>query len=45
MRLPLVTVTFVHSHVSGPMRTGDFTMPWSLIGRWMSDVTWSKSQM
>ena len=27
------------------MRTGDFTMPWSLIGTWMSAVTWSKSQM
>ena len=45
MSVPRVMVTLVASQQSGPIRTGDFTRPWSLIGRPRSSVLWSKSQM
>ena len=44
MSVPLVTTTFVPSQTSSPIRTGDLTMPWSLIGTTSEVVTWSKSQ-
>ncbi len=45
MSVPRRTVTLVASQQSGPIRTGDFASPWSLIGTVMSSVRWSKSQM
>lgn len=44
MEVPRSTVTFTPTQVSGPMRTGDLTIPWSLIGTLMSSMRWSKSQ-
>ncbi|ERG69123.1 hypothetical protein HMPREF9336_04267 [Segniliparus rugosus ATCC BAA-974] len=44
-RVPRSTLTFAAIQVSGPIRTGPLTMPWSLIGVVMSSMTWSKSQM
>jgi hypothetical protein len=41
--VPRSTVALVPSHTSGPIRTGDLTMPWSLIGTVTSSKTWSKS--
>ena len=41
---PRRTVAFSPIHTSPPMRTGDFTMPWSLMGRSSRSKRWSKSQ-
>ena len=42
-RTPRTTVALVPSQQSGPIRIGDFTIPWSLIGTRTSSKTWSKS--
>ena len=42
---PLGVRTFAAIQVSGPIRTGLLTMPWSLIGNSMLSIRWSKSQM
>ena len=45
MSVPRRTVTFVPIQTSSPIRTGDLTRPWSLMGTAESSVRWSKSQM
>jgi hypothetical protein len=42
--VPRKTVTLAATQVSGPIRTGALTMPWSLIGISTLSILWSKSQ-
>jgi SAM-dependent methyltransferase len=43
--VPRRMLTRTPTQQSGPMRTGDFTIPWSLIGLSRSSNRWSKSVM
>ena len=40
---PRSTVALTPIQQSGPIRTGVLTIPWSLMGRFTSAYTWSKS--